>query len=286
LSPHGARQWQGGVPIRTSKWSLNYIAARPGRAQTEEITMLQHFRSLAGLLIAALICCPLTIARAADDSAADTQEHVIRVSGQGEIEMTPDIGVVTLSIETQAEAAADAQAQAAERMQAVIKALRALNVPENKIRTTNISISPVYPPPPKDARMTTPLKPIGYRSSNSVRVEVSDPARIGPVIDRSLEAGANQVSHIAFDVADDQTPRMKALARAAANAQEKARSIADALDLKLGPVLSVVEGGVSMPPIPKYRGMALAEAGAPTPLMPGTMTVTASVTVEYSLAPK
>jgi uncharacterized protein YggE len=78
---------------------------------------------------------------------------------------------------------------------------------------------------------------------------------------------------------------MKALARAAANAQEKARSIADALGLTLGPVLSVVEGGVSVP-MPKYRGIALAEAGAPTPVMPGMTTITASVTVEYALVAK
>jgi uncharacterized protein YggE len=160
--------------------------------------MLQQSRGLVGLLVGALFCCPLTIARAADGGTADKQEHVIRVSGEGEVEITPDIGVITLSVETQGKTAEEAQRQAAERMQAVIKALRALNVPENKIRTTRIALSPVYPPPPRDARAAEPLSPIGYRSSNSVQVEVSDPDRIGPVIDRSLEAGANQVSRSPF----------------------------------------------------------------------------------------
>jgi len=243
-------------------------------------------RRFIGLIVAAFVCCSALPARAADENADDKQDHIIRVSGQGEVELTPDLGMVTLAVETEGESAAEVQEQAAQRMQAIIKALRALNVPENKIRTTRISISPVYPPRPKEGRaMTEPLKPIGYRSNNSIRVEVSDPERIGPVIDRSLEAGANQVSQIAFRVADKETPRMKALARAAANAQEKARSIADALGLRLGPVLSVIEGGVTPPRMPMYGRMAMAE-GAATPVMPGTTTVSATVTVEYSVTPK
>jgi uncharacterized protein YggE len=239
---------------------------------------------LPALIVGLLLCCPLVAARAADGAKAE-QDHVLRVTGQGEVEITPDIGVITLSVETEGKTAADAQEQAAKRMQAVIQALRALNIPEKNIRTTRASIRPVYPQPPKDGRSTEPLKPIGYRSSNSIRVEAPDPERIGPVIDRSLEAGANQVSEIAFDVADQETPRMKALARAAANAQEKARAIADALGLKLGAVLSAVEGGVSRPVAPQDRGMAMADAAA-TPVMPGAMTVSGSVTVEYQVMPK
>lgn len=105
------------------------------------------------------------------------------------------------------------------------------------------------------------------------------------MIDRSLEAEANKVSQIAFGVADEETPRMKALGRAAANAREKARSIADALGLKLGPVLSVVEGGAAPPPMPTLPAMAVGE-GAATPVMPGTTTMSATVTVECSVTPE
>jgi uncharacterized protein YggE len=236
---------------------------------------------------AALAWCGSAVAQAqaAEENGAMKDEHTIRVTGEGEIEMTPDLGIVTLSVQTEAPTAADAQRQAAERLDKVVQALRGLNIAENKIRTTGLSIYPVYPPRPKEGNPAEPLKPVGYRASNSLRVEAPDPERIGPVVDRALEAGANQVSDISFGVRDEDTPRLNALARAAANAQEKAGAIADALGLKLGPALSVTEGSVSRPPAPVYRGIAAAE-GAATPIMPGSLTITATVTVEFALSAK
>ena len=171
-----------------------------------------------------------------------------------------------------------AQGRVNEAMQRVIQALRRLNIPENRIGTERLGLSPVYeqtgsPGWPGPPRLT------GYHASNVVRVELVDLARLGPVIDAAVGAGANEVEGIQFAVANEAPYRVQALRQASAEARTKAQAIAEALGVHLGNLLEASEAGVEVtPPRPVFFERAA------TPIQPGEMTVRATVTVHYAIS--
>jgi hypothetical protein len=183
----------------------------------------------------------------------------------------------------EAKNALDAQKQIAQVMQRVVKEIKAQGIPEENIRTAGLSLNPVYShPAPKAGQDPEAPRIVGYRASNTVRVQVDDMERVGAVIDAGITAGANQLNSLAFDLRDDLKFRKQALQLAAQEARAKAEAIASALNLQLGEVIEVREEGGS-PPHPVERRFA-APAAAATPVQPGQVQVSAAVTVRFRLA--
>jgi uncharacterized protein YggE len=163
-------------------------------------------------------------------------------------------------------------------MQHVVQALRRLNIPQNRIGTERLDLSPVYEQP-RPGQETRP-RLTGYRASNIVRVELDDLARLGPVIDAAVGAGANDVEGIQFTITNEAPHRMEALRQASQEARTKAQAIAEALGVRLSGLLEASEGGVEVVP---PRPLAFERGAiAATPVQPGEMTVRATVTVRYT----
>ena len=101
------------------------------------------------------------------------------------------------------------------------------------------------------------------------------------IIDASVRAGANTVESVDFQLQNESAARQDALRQATAEAALNAKTMADALDVRLARIYQVQQGGVGiLPPPYPVRTFAM-EAGAPTPIFPGEVTVNASVTVTY-----
>ena len=207
----------------------------------------------------------------------------IAVTGTAEVSAPPDRAMVSLGAVVEAKNALDAQKQIAQIMQRVINEVKSQGIPEEKIRTAGLSLNPVYShPAPKALQDPEAPRIVGYRASNTVRVQVDDMERVGAVIDAGITAGANQLNSLSFDLRDDLKFRKQALQLAAQEARAKAEAIASALNLQLGEVIEVREEGGS-PPHPVERRFA-APAAAATPVQPGQVQVSAAVTVRFRLA--
>ena len=221
----------------------------------------------------------------AQDGERGRSAPTITVSASAEVSAQPDEAVVRLGMLAQAPEAADAQQRVNETMQRILAAVTGLGIPERSVRTEDLSLSPVYadqrPMPDRE-----PQEPriVGYRASNVVTIEVTDLARIGEIIDAGIGAGANQLQGISFRLRDDGEARAEAMRQAVAEAAVQAKAIADALGVRLGPVQEVVAGGYDVRPPTPYVGarFAVAEMAA-TPVQPGEVGITASVTVTYGI---
>ncbi|MEM3607385.1 MAG: SIMPL domain-containing protein [Candidatus Bathyarchaeia archaeon] len=203
------------------------------------------------------------------------QEHVIRVSGFGVASATSDMAYVTLAVETIAETASEAQALNADRMGRVISALKAMGIAEDDMETTGYYLNPNVDYESKPPRI------VGYTCRNELRVAV-EVSRAGAIIDAAVGAGANQVVYIEFTLSPHLREELaeKALESAARDAEVKARKIAETLNLKLkGPIQ--VELQSSMPTRP-YEVYTLKAWEAETPITPGEVQVTATVTVAFA----
>src|SRR5688572_14282799 len=213
--------------------------------------------------------------------AREATPPLLIVNGNAQVEATPDEATVRLGFVRQETTAQAAQEQVNRVAQAILAEMTKLGIPATRIRTSRLSVTPVYAPLRPETRDAPRI--VTYNASNQVAVELSNLNQIGPVIDAGLRAGANNVEGVQFRLKDDLPMREQALKLAVAEARRKADIMADALGVTLLSVHEVSENGFSI--LPKGEGgggfvMAAREA-TPTPVSPGQLEVTANVTVKY-----
>ena len=168
-------------------------------------------------------------------SLAQQQNPTLTVFGRGEVSVAPDMAVVRLGAVAQADRADTAQNRVNATAREILKRIGALGIPEEKIATSQLTLSPVYRSRSKgSAEEPSETAIIGYRAGNIVRVTVDDLKILGKVVDAGLSAGANRVEGISFDLKDDGESRLRALAIAAQDARSKAERIAGAMGVRAG----------------------------------------------------
>lgn len=207
--------------------------------------------------------------------------RVIVVSGDGEASAAPDKAVVRLGAMAQNNKASVAQSQVNEIIEKTLQEIEKVGVPKKSLRTAGLTLSPVY-------SGNEGQRVSAFRAMNTIEVRLDDVKLVGKVIDAGLNSGANELQGVSFSLKDDIAQRSEALKMAAREARNKAQTLAEALDLRLGSVLEVNEGGVHVMPMNEgfAGGMAMMRAKvASTPIEPGEVRVRASVTVRYELGP-
>ncbi|AIE86102.1 SIMPL domain-containing protein [Fimbriimonas ginsengisoli] len=202
---------------------------------------------------------------------------LITVSGNGISRFDPDVATVRLGIQAQGRTAREVQSQASGTAQKILDAVAKLGIDKKQIQTSTLSLYPVFSEP-KPGQTTAPSI-VGYRAQNTVSVRVVDLMKVGPVVDATIAAGANEVQGIEFGLRDDLTARKSALRAAVLEARGKAEAIAEALGVKLGDVYEVNEGGIQVMPL--MMGRAMAADAVATPVSPGQIDVSATVTIRF-----
>lgn len=212
---------------------------------------------------------------------------VLTVSADGRSARTPDLAVFNAGVTTQAKTAAAALAENAERMNAVIAALKASGIADRDIQTSNLSVNPVYGQPRSDANGNISGEPmiVGYQASNQVEVKQRKIGNYGKTIDTLVSAGANQVSGPAFQLDNPDTASDEARIDAIAKARARADLYAKAAGLTVRRILTISEGGGYAPqPVMMYaRAEKMMGAAAPSPVAAGELQIGASVTVTFEL---
>lgn len=227
----------------------------------------------------------LTLALPAVAQTATFPRH-IGAEGSAEIRIRPDRAAVRFGVQHQATDARKAQEKVNAEMQRVVQALRKQGVPEARISTERLELSPVYD---YGKNHEGPPRLTGFRASNVVRVEVEvqpgKDAGVGQIIDTAVTTGVNSIEGIEFYLLDEAPARRQALAAAAQEARRRAETLAGAVGAKLGELLAVTDGSVDIqpPPMPMYK-MERAMASTAAPVQPGELTVRAVAEVRYAIA--
>jgi uncharacterized protein len=202
------------------------------------------------------------------------RERTIAVTGDGSVDATPDRATVALSVIVQRPTAQEAQQQSAATMAQVVRSVVAAGIPQTAIRTTTVSLYPQHRP---DSGGTGPI--IGYQSVNRVLVTADDITRVGAVIDAGVGAGANGVDSVNWTLRDATAYRAQAIRLAVQNAQATANAIAGAAGVGGLRLIRIEQVGVVMGP---RVGVAVMQAAPATPVLPGTMPVTAEVRAVFA----
>jgi uncharacterized protein YggE len=211
----------------------------------------------------------------------DDGRPTVTASGTGRVEVAADRAVATFVVEGTRPTAAAARAAGAEAADAVLAALAGAGVDREDLRTAGLDLAPQW-----DHDGTRPVRR-GFTVTNRIAATVRDLDAVGRVLDAGLEAGATGLDGVVFQVADPGPAATEARRQAVADARDRAATIAGAAGLALGSLASIVEG-VAVPsprgrPEARLAFAAVADA-APTPVLPGRIEVTVTVTATWELA--
>ncbi len=236
-----------------------------------------------GLALAVTAAAPAAMAQAAPP-AADTmfRATTLNLSAYGETKVAPDMATITLGVMTEGKTAAEAMQANATRMNAVVASLRKAGIPDKDIQTSNLNLNPQY-----RYQENQPPVLVGYQASNNVTVTVNDLKRLGPAVDATVNAGANQVHGISFGLSDPTAAENAAREAAVKALAAKADLYAKATGYRISRLVSLSEGGgyAPQPPMPMVAYAAKREmADAGTSISAGEMKVRIDISGLYELA--
>jgi uncharacterized protein YggE len=212
----------------------------------------------------------------------------VRVNGVGDASAPPDIARTRIGIDVRAAVAEQASDDAAQRMAAVIAALKALGIADKDLRTFNYSISfeqeqPPQPPPQPQPKAAEPQLPRGfYHVTNMLEVTIRDLKAIGRVLQAATNAGANNIWGVSFDLENDAVLVAQARKAAVADAQQAASELAKLSGVELAEVVSLSEAeqpaGYGGPTLMSMRS----QSGNDVPIEQGEITVHYGVQIVYA----
>lgn len=169
------------------------------------------------------------------------QGRHITVSGTGSVRARPDLAIAELGVTTYGETATQAMAQNRRLVASLLLALSQNDVEEADVLTSNFAIRRERVP---QSRRSDDHGEERFVVRNLLQVTIRDIERAGVLLDRLVEAGANEVRGIRFTLQDDTELALQARALAAADARQKAQHLAELHDAHLGKVLRISESGV------------------------------------------
>jgi uncharacterized protein YggE len=242
-----------------------------------EVTMRTKYLLITVLFIAAalLSACSGTI------QFGQAQPRSINVTGNAQVILAPDIAYISIGVHSEAKSATEAVVNNNTQTQAVIDAIKGQGVDAKDIQTTNFSVyqQEKYSPSGEDLGAY-------FMTDNTVYVTMHDISKIGDILDASINAGANNIYGITFDVQDKETALASGRDQAMADAKSQAEELAKAAGATLGTVQSISYYNSAPTPI-YYDTKAAAPAGvgggSSVPVSAGQLTLTVSVSVTYAL---
>ncbi|MBN2112126.1 SIMPL domain-containing protein [Candidatus Woesearchaeota archaeon] len=240
-----------------------------------------------GLVIAIIILALNTKAPDVNISSVPGElRNTISVSGTGLVTVEPDEAEIYVNIITEADTAEKAQQDNADKAESVRNALIRQGVKDDDMETSSYYMYPKT----NYNRITGESEIYGYSLTHVLKITTKDVGSTGELVDAAVEAGANGLQNINFQLSDELRDKTydEALKEGSAMAKQKAQSISSSLGVTLGNIVTISESGVSYSPYRYYAPMAEMSmdekaGGAPTVISPQDVEVSAYVSVVYEI---
>jgi len=203
------------------------------------------------------------------------------VTGAGQVPLKPDIGYINIGVHTEKATAAESVAQNNTDTQKVIDALKGAGVAADDIRTSDFTIWQNTQPSPDGTSTTTT-----YAANNTVYLTVRDLTKLGDLLDTCVKAGANNINSIQFDAVDKTKALTEARTAAVKAARAQAEELAAATGVTLGSIQTISYYDSTPGPMydtTKGYGGGAMTVNASVPINPGSMQITATVTLTFEI---
>jgi uncharacterized protein len=216
----------------------------------------------------------------ADDSAES--RSLVTTSGKAEIRVVPDLADLWFDVEVRNTDLAQARKQQAERVEKVVKVLRAAGIQDADLQTSQLTIAPNFV---ENRQETATIQ--FYSVSQSVTCTVKDIKSVPDITAQVLDAGATGSRPAGLRSSEFRKHRDEARLQAIRTAKEKAIALATELGAKVGKPHKIAEESESWWSA-GYNIQSVGSAGEgnsefSSAFAPGTISITASVNVSFIL---
>ena len=248
---------------------------------------------LVGLIVAVFVFSAGQVIKIWKDVSSNTAPFRVTVQGEGKIEAVPNIATFSVSVVTNSKNVQDAEQENSNKATKIVNYLKNNGIDAKDIKTGQFSVSPQYQY--YDSRpcifgepcsTSRPPEITSYQIRNSIEVKVRKIEKVGELLKGVITNGGNEIYGPNFTMEDPEGLKAQARQEAIKDAKEKAKIIAENLDVRLG---RVVDFNESFGGSPIYaleagfeRGGGIDKSISP-PIEPGHEKITVNVSVTYEL---
>ena len=214
-------------------------------------------------------------------SAFAEAPRMVDVTGEASVRVAPDQADVRFAVVTRGEEPGAVRADNEAAASAALDAVRELGIAEEDIRMEGLRLQPRHE---YDAE-TRAHREAGFEAVRDVHVRVRDLTDLPDLVAVVVDAGANRIQEVRYDLADRTPARNEALQEAARAARDKAVVLVRALDAELGPLLELREQQFhfGIPRMARLDATAEAASGDPAAYAPGEIEIEARVEVRFGI---
>ena len=206
------------------------------------------------------------------------QIPLINVNGEGKVKVAPDQVCISATVETKGNNAKDVKKQNDEKMDAVLKFIKKMNVPTADFKTKQVTLNPQY---------DYEKKKTSYNATQTVEIVMKDLSKYDELMEGLVQQGINRLDKVSFESSKLAQYETEARKLAMKDAKAKAEEYVSVLGQKVGKAFTISDNIQVYHPQPMYAAMRMkesADAGASNETLAiGEIEITANVSVSFVL---
>lgn len=206
------------------------------------------------------------------------QRPFVSVHAQGTVSVAPDMYTLSVSIQRTEQVTETAKHEVDAVSGKVIALAREAGIADKDITASQVLISPDY----RYENGKQIYK--GTRVTRSINLILRDIGKYPTLVDGLAKTGLTQLQGVQPGRSDAEALTRKALAQAVQKAEADAAALAQAAHAQLGSVFSLEESGGR--PMPRFEMARAASPRNGPELLPGQITIQATVSAVYLLKPR
>ena len=212
-------------------------------------------------------------------TSASVSGATITVTGNGQVEGTPDNATFQVGVDTNASSAVSALEQNNAQVASLEQSLEQSGVAAKDIQTSWLNLS---------TNTNANGQVTGFSASDNLSVTMRDLSNLGAALDSAVHSTGNGVSldGISFSISNQSALLAAARAQAMLEADTEASQLASGAGLAVGPIVRVTDQeNAGQYVFLQPRSPSPAPPDAPVPVQPGQQQISVQVTVVYQLVP-
>ena len=202
----------------------------------------------------------------------------INVNGEGKVKIAPDQVLIVAAVETKGNNAKDVKKQNDEKIDAVLKFIKKMNIPAADFRTKQVLLNPQYD---FEKKKTT------YNAVQTIEITLKDLSKYDELMEGLVQQGSNRLDKVSFESSKLAQYESEARKLAIKDAKAKAEDYVSVLNQKIGKAITISDNTQVYHPQPMYAAMRMKEAdtaGASNETLAiGEIEITANVSVSFIL---
>ncbi|EKE84299.1 SIMPL domain-containing protein [Idiomarina xiamenensis] len=211
----------------------------------------------------------------AQNSNAMNNTPSVTVSGQATHYAVPDQMSLTLWVEERGQKLSSLKTQVDQASEKVLRDLLERDIDKKDIQSYQLQVYPQYE---RNDNGETQQK--GFVVQRQIRVTLRDTSHYDKIVDMALAQGVTRVANMQYEISNADAIYQQALTDAYAQAQQKAKLIAERAGLSLGHAINIREQSM-----PRYGVMMMAaeRVSKSDVSLPGQQSVEAQIEVTFTL---